>query len=90
MAVNSGQDFEAQKSASIIKSTPHVSRGLMKAFWSESMHLCESNNFKGLSLSRKFYSENCDYKIKNKVPIRVDFWISICFWISNFAKSHLK
>ncbi len=42
----------------------------MKGFWSQSMHLCKNNNF--------IYYIFCDYKMKNKVPIRVDFWISTC------------
>ncbi len=39
MAVNWGRDFEAQKSASIHHKN---STRLIKAFWSELLHLCKT------------------------------------------------
>ncbi len=44
MAVNSGWDFEAPKSASIHqKKVLHTAPGVNKAFWSEAMRLCKNN-----------------------------------------------
>jgi len=46
MGVNGTLDFEAQKSASIHhESNTYDSRGLIKAFWSESMRFCKKNIF---------------------------------------------
>ncbi len=67
LAVNGGQDFEANKlHPYIIKSAPHGSRALIKAFWIESMHLCTFFFF----LYAVIYSFRCHTRVHKTVAFQ--------------------